>query len=338
MKLLILLFVLSGCAANRTAVSPAESPSEQRNVQDYLVSQMEFYEAHPAAALARLNKVLNRETASAHLWSKRAMIKISLNDLEGAASDLQTALQFEPDAVDHMVLLGQIDQSLGRMAEARAIYEKAYHLRPDYEEVLQLLVNLHLAQNNDLAAVDLLREWSLRHPDETEPLFNLAFLYHSRLRDSKKATLTYRKILRQSPSDLRALSSLAGIYLETGHEREAFQVLKTIRQTAPADLNVSLKIALIYYEAKKYDEAIQTFREVLALSPNLDRVIYYLGVVLENVKRDEEALHEFSRIPQDSGFFKDARIHSAFLLQGANERAEAIELLTQTIVLKPKES
>src|SRR3990167_9142432 len=72
-------------------------------------------------------------------------------------------------------------------------------------------------------------------------------------------------------------------------------------------------MALIYYEQKRYEEAIGKFEELLETHPEDDRIIYYLGVIDENLKRDSRAEGQFIKIKAGSNFFKDARLHMAYL-------------------------
>ncbi|MBI2067008.1 MAG: tetratricopeptide repeat protein [Deltaproteobacteria bacterium] len=335
---LIVLLIGGGCAPRRLKVSTSPVPENEDLFHDFLLANMEIYSSQPDKALARLDRILNQEKGHYYLWLKRASLRASLGDFKGGLQDLQNSLTLEPSNPESLLLQGKIHQSEGRFEEAAEFYRQLLLHDPDHQEVRYLLVDVYLASKKNDLAIQVLEDWYTRDPDDLQPLFHMAALYESLLKENEKATHVYERILKMDPSNLQALASLAKIYFEKGAEDRAMKVLKKVRKGEGLDSAAQMKIALIYYEAKKYDEAVQVFREILLQNPTDDRVIYYLGVILENMKRFREALQEFAKIPEQSRFYKDSQLHRAYLFFQEGQKGEAVSLLQAAIGKLPHES
>lgn len=333
---ILILFLLVSCAGSRTTVEPAgkaEGPAHY-----YLLSQVERYAGRPREAIAFLDRALGEDPRAAHLWLRKAELEASQGDLQGALEDARTALDLDPENHQALILMGKIFQSQGRRKEAISFYRKALVQRPTDEEVTLLSLEAAVGEKDYATALDLLEAWIRREPDDLQPHFYKASLYQSLMKDEKKAVATYRRILALDPINLRAVSSLAGIYLEGGKDGEAMRLLRSVQEKIATDTEVQLKLALIYYEVKRYDQAIEIFQEILKREPDSNRVIYYLGVIYENVDKPEEGMREFAKIPPRSEFYRDARLHMAYLYQRQKRAAEAVRILKEGLDQKPEEA
>ncbi len=327
--LLVVLFG-AGCAVSRLVSPPPP-------LSDYILSQLEIGSLETGEALQRLNRVVEAEPGNAHVWYKRGLLRASLGDLKGGGEDLRRALTINPDHPEALLTLAKIQLGEGHYEEAVKSYRHLLRLDPQNEEVYPLLFQAHIAAKQYEQAIRVMEEWSGVNPANLQPLFSIASVQQNLTKDLPKTIATYNRILEVDSGNVRALSSLAGLYLEKGDERNAKRILERMREAAAEDLNLQLKMALIHYEAKRYDEAIGDFREILKLHPDADRIIYYLGVILENVEKGDEALSEFAKIRQASRFFKDARLHIAFIHHRLGRDDEAILVLLETLKTLPEE-
>ena len=134
---------------------------------------------------------------------------------------------------------------------------------------------------------------------------------------------------------MKAMQTLVEIYVGQKDNGRVLEIFRRMESAQPDDVALKLKMALIYYEQKRYEEAIGKFEELLETHPEDDRIIYYLGVIDENLKRDSRAEGQFIKIKAGSNFFKDARLHMAYLKVRAGKDEEAIKILEDSIKLKP---
>lgn len=329
------VFLFFGCARTRPLVE-RELPGEKDAAYYYLRSEIEARGANIAEAISNLDRAIEKDKNQPYLWFKRASLYASIGDLKKAEEDVRQALAVSPDDLPSLILLGKIHQSQNRFEEATAAYQRALKVDAGSEEANFLLLEVYVAQKNYPAALELVQAWKRRESDSVIPLFYEASLYQNFIKNPSKAIAAYRQILNLEPDNVRALSALAELYLNRKEERNVLDTFRQMEALAPTDVALQLKMAVIYYEHKQYDRAVEKFQEILKIHPDADRIVYYLGVIYENIKRDDEARVQFEKIRDNSDFYKDARIHLAFLKRRADKEDEAIRILEEAIRAKPK--
>ncbi len=338
----MLCVALVGCAAPRAGRKEAAAPKGRDASYYYLLAEMETRRNRPAKALAYVEEALEKDPSSSRLWYKKAFLEAALGDLKKAEEDVRRSLVLAPEDRDANILFGKICQSQDRRAEAVAAYKKALRTGPDSpmappsEEANVLLVETYVADKQPGAALSLVQTWQKQDPDNVLPVFYEAWLYQNFLKNTAKAVAAYERVIEIDPSNLKALSSLAEIYVEKKDEKRALETFGRLESLAPGDANLKLKSALIYYESKQYDRAVEKFREVLRDYPDDDRIVYYMGVIQENLKHDDEARAEFEKIRPAANFYKDARLHMAFLKLRKGDAAGAAEIMEDAIRQKPQ--
>ncbi|HSA59796.1 MAG TPA: tetratricopeptide repeat protein [bacterium] len=331
---------VSGCASTgpRGSRKEAAAPKGRDASYYYLLAEMETRRNRPAKALAYVEESIEKDPDSPRLWYKKAFLEAALGDLKKAEEDVRQSLAFDPDDRDANVLLGKICQSQDRRAEAISAYKKA--LRPDpvlppSEEANVLLIETYVADKQPGAALSLTQSWQRQDADNVLPVFYEAWLYQNFIKNAAKAVAAYERVIEIDPSNVKALSALAEIYVERKDEKKALETFGRLESLAPGDANLKLKTAIIYYEQKQYDRAVEKFRDVLREYPGDERIIYYMGVIEENLKHDDEARAEFEKILPASTFYKDARLHMAFLKLRKGDAAGAQEIMEDAIRRKP---
>ncbi len=332
--MIVLALFLTQCATNhppvKTAVLDKKDPAYH-----YLLSEVELGQNHPQEALALLDRAIAEEPNEPYLRYKRAILQASLGDLQKAEQEVQRALGFDPRHLDSYILLGRILASRGEKVGAVSNYQKALTIDPKSEEANLLLIEATLGEKKYSELLRQVQAWQQADSETTTPLFYEAWVEENFLKSPKRAIDTYEKILALEPSNLKALTSLADLYLGQKKEAKAIELFQRMELLAPNNLSLKLKIALLYYEHKEFDRAIEKFQELKVMRPHEDRIIYYLGIIDENSDRPQEAEQEYRQIKPSSLFFKDARLHLAYLQVKGGKRGEAIRLLEEAIRFKP---
>ncbi len=301
----------------------------------FLLAEEEAHRNDLTEAIANLDRAIEKEPGQAYLWFKRASYYAAMGELKKAQLDLLKALELSPADPQSLILLGKISQTLNRPSEAIVNYQKALESDPNSIDGTLLLMEAYVSAKNYRAALGLVRAWERREPDQTDPLLYEAWLQQNFFQNSAAAIAAYRKVLNLEPENSKVLASIAEIYLSRKQNLKALEVFLQMEMLAPHDVSVRLKHGLINFDYKQYDRAVQKFKEVLKLYPEADRVIYYLGVIYENLNKDDEAKDQFEKIKPPSGFFKDARLHLAFLFRRGKKEEEAIRVLEDSIETKP---
>jgi len=302
----------------------------------YLLAEMEGRKNHHAKAVEYLDQAIQKDGSQPRLWYKRAFFNAANGNLPKAEEDVQKSIDLDPRDAESWTLLGKIHQSQDHRPEAAAAYQKALSFDPASEDANTLLIETYVAQNDPKSALRAVTNWERRDPENPQPIFYEGWLYQNYYKNTPKTVSAYQKILNLDPENAKALQALAEIYVSQKNEQKILDVFRQMEAAQPNDVSLKLKMALIYYEQKRYDEAIEKFHELLKSRPGDDRITYYLGVIYENLKKDQEAEARFQEIKADSNFFKDARLHLAYLKVRAERKEDAINILQEALDIRPE--
>ena len=182
------------------------------------------------------------------LWATRAMDaanqSLKLNDLLAAG---------------HVALAGAL-LNAGKIAEAKASYDRAIRLEPDNGAAWRGL------------AVALERQ-----------------------KDPVQAETAYRKSLALEPSSWQSMISYATFLHAAGKDADATALLEKARQVSPDNARVNRNLGVLYHSAGRDDEAAAAFQRSLETAPtqagysNLGTLLFYVGRYRDAVNAFEKA-------------------------------------------------
>jgi tetratricopeptide (TPR) repeat protein len=297
---------------------------------------MEIRRNNPAKALDYIEEALKNDPNSARLWYKKAFLEAALGDLKSAEEDVRKSLSLDAADGDANILAGKICQSQDRYACAIADYSHALAQDPSSEDANTLLIETYVASKQYRPALNRALAWQKVDPENVLPVFYEAWLDENFVKNQAQAINAYQRVVEMDPSNVKALSALAEIYVERKDEKRAIETFNQLEALAPNDVNLKLKVALIYYEQKQFEKAVDKFKELRRLHPDDERLGYYMGVIQENLKKDDEAYAEFEKVKPTSEFFKDARLHMAYLRIRQKDEEGAIRIMEEAIRKKPQ--
>lgn len=185
--------------------------------------------------------------------------------------------------------------------KARAAFEKALSVKPEFPEATIALANLCKRDGKTAAMEKLLSSYQ----DKFGPDRDMA------------------RYLSQS-------------YLEREEFAKALEQLEILDSFERDNLNVKIQIALILIEQQKYVEAAQRLEDVLVQAPDSDKVRYYLGAVYEEISRGDMAVDHYQKIPPDSTYFADATIHIAHILKAKGDIRKAVNVMEKGVAAQPE--
>jgi Tfp pilus assembly protein PilF len=242
----VLSLALAGCAGTRSR-KEASVPKGRDASYYYLLAEMEARRNRPAKALVYVEEAIEKDPRSSHLWYKKAALEAALGDLKKAEEDVRRSLQLAPEDRDANILFGKICQSQDRRAEAITAYRTALRKDPDSpmeppsEEAHVLLIETYVADKKPGAALALVQNWQRQDPDNVLPVFYEAWLHQNFTKNMARAVSAYERVIEIDPTNLKALSALAEIYVEKKDEKKALETFVRLEALAPADANLKLK-------------------------------------------------------------------------------------------------
>ncbi len=143
-----------------------------------------------------------------------------------AEENLKKAVEVDPDNEAVNLNLGLLYAEQGKMGEAETALKKALAANPK-QAVAAYNLSVITAQNNLTEAVKFAEIAANARPEEPKYKYTLAF-YQAQNNQKMDAVNTLKKLIKENPLYLSAVSFLADIYVKDGKNQEA---VKLYRQT-----------------------------------------------------------------------------------------------------------
>jgi len=282
-------------------------------------------------ALGRADKALTIEGNSARALALRANALAALGDLDGAITQLQTAIAVAPTASSH-ANLGDFLRAKGRIEEAESAYRQAVAADPksvqgqlalaqflsgtgraqEAERALKAALALdgaNIAANRALASFYVASE---RAP-EAEPYFKRA----------------------ASGTDPVATLALAEYYVGVRRGADALAVLENLSATPRMWALARSRMASLLYADGKTAEAHRALDEVIAKQPAYSEAHVIRGRFLLAERRSDEALAEAQQAVNSDPRNADAHFLVGSILRAKRDLQGAAASFNEVLRLDP---
>ena len=250
---------------------------------------------------------------------------------------------------------GQILEESGLMAEAVDLYERAYELAPDRDELLPRIVGAYLASGDVFTARVTARMARQDHPDKAGAWLATARV-HEADQDLEKAVVAYKRAYDIAPETPGLRLKVGNLFMKLGRGSEgrpylveaikapgtptevvynyavslmrekkfsaATAPLKRVTQEAPEFAGGWQALAQCYRARKQYSSAVDAYRRALELQPS-PKTAYNLGVTAGRGKMWDQAIAAYDQaLTLDPGY-DEAAYNRAVALMSAGRLAEA---------------
>lgn len=102
-------------------------------------------------------------------------------------------------------------------------------------------------------------------------------------------------VLRESPDDVGALTSLGFLYVQQDRRRDALALFDRAAALAPRNAELAFNRGYLLQELNDHEAAVAAFRRALEINPDHDRALYGLALSLISLKRLDEAIGPLER-------------------------------------------
>lgn len=193
-----------------------------------------------------------------------ASVDLQQGHYEGAAAELERAVQIDPANDYAYGQLGDAYRRLGRMDDAERSYIRGTQVRPDYWASHSMLGNFYVRIGRYRQAVEQFREAVRLAPDLADPSRQLggALLYAGEYED---AIAALKSGLAVTPN-YQAYSNLGTAYLSLHRFDDAVASFEQAYRMSPTDFISVGNLARAYYWAGKRNEAREKFAEAIRLA------------------------------------------------------------------------
>ncbi len=214
------------------------------------------------------------------------------------------------------------DQQSGNTAEAITNYKLAIGLSPQSNNAVQayqLLGQLYESQNNNNAAISLLKQAEKSFPQSDAIESALGNIYYSE-NDYADAAVEYAKAVENNPSNNTDIYSLGQAYMSQGNDSAAETAFKKVIQLNPTDSSGYSALGQLYDKMGKFGDAIIELNKALSISPQDPTSILSMGEVDADMNNTEQANSMLATLTQLN------QTQSASLLQAYISKASLPEI------------
>jgi tetratricopeptide (TPR) repeat protein len=265
-----------------------------------------------SAAQDSLKQLNERYPQSAIVQAQLGTLYAVKQDMQGARAAYERALTFDPNALEPIAGLVNMDLQSGKAAAARArvdaalarspkspgllmVAAQAYMSTGDVPKAEQLLrsaisadptrlaaygmlAGIYVRQKRLDAAITELEQVAQKQPDSVGAPTLIGILLEQQNKITEAQT-RYEQIVRVHRSAPIAANNLAWLYAENGGNLDAaLELAQTAKAALPESAEVSDTIGWIFFKKKLYPQAITALKEATARNPKSTLLQYHLGL------------------------------------------------------------
>jgi tetratricopeptide (TPR) repeat protein len=277
------------------------------------------------AARRSLTKVVNAQDATVEQRAEALALRSSVQrDAEQQLSDIDRAVELEPEKPEYLRLRAQTRFSNRKMDEALADIDRALEREEDHAASHELrgMILMELERYDDaLAAFNRAGELV---PEAALPFQHRGELYRKQ-GELEKAIEQLTKSLELAPDNFATLIIRAGVYYELKQTDKALEDVERALEVQPQRVEPHLMRAEILAASGRMKEAIAQLEKLLELAPSQEHVLSQLGTFYIIDGQPRKAIEMFSRVlEQDSDNIRALRFRAdAYLNLGEHDKAIA---------------
>jgi tetratricopeptide (TPR) repeat protein len=226
----------------------------------------------------------------------------SLGQLPQAISQLQRAIELDPDEPNPYLALARIYGEQQNSEQALAVLEQAERRISNSRQILLALGSAQVAADRFAAARESLTGLLERFPDELEAYLKLAAAYRN-LGEPVLATQTLRRLaVRQS-----GYPRLHVVIAESMLDENPVDYPGVMDELAKAekaygeDYDVLYLKGRVYLAIRKYEQAVAALQRAITVRPTDPGAHYQLGMAYRKSGRDDLAREQFARMESLKG-------------------------------------
>ncbi len=320
-----------------------------------------------AQAYALFNGLPKSEQSATVLYYKALALK-NLNRLDEAVSLLESALKIEPDFLEILLELAQIEEKKGNYSASRKYYEKVMTLDSYNQDINLRLAGLAIKENKISDAVKIANEatdqfsfvvgvssnlMEEKKPELVEKFLNaLAKVYDDQnnelkylrgalayegFKDYAKALEYFNAIGPNDPHYKKALSLIVQIYVEQDKLENALNTLQTAILAYPEDKSYANLVAQIYIYEEKFSKALPYVEEFLASNPDDADANFQHAVIHSKLGNEDKALELMEKLLKKDPQNYEVLNFIGYTLVERNEKLQyALELIKKAYALQPQ--
>lgn len=219
---------------------------------------------------------------------------------ENARRLLYEALEEQPDNVQLLCKLGQLENKMELYDYAQDNLLTAIHLQPDNILAYIELGNLNIKKNSLDEALSYFEKAHEIEPASPYPLNGIGGVLLKKL-DYDNALAAYQKAIDAAPGLSVSYTNLGHCYLKMKAYEQAILPLQIAEALDPGKIEPYINLVFTYYTQGKLGKAYRTIIKGLSIDPNNETLRWSLSWLLLLFKRFDQAWLEYEYRFSSSG-------------------------------------
>jgi tetratricopeptide (TPR) repeat protein len=291
---------LANNQTNEAGESLSEALKLKPDYTDAILLRAETLIVHgdPASAIVSLRQLTQSQPQVVQAWLLLAEAYRTQGTLNNAIETYRELENSYPDSPQIPVLLGRLFFQQDQKAGARAEFEKALRLQPDYLPAVEQLVDLDLAQKRYTAAFQEVQQLVVKNPNGALLQLLLGTTLAAQGETNQAESALSRAISLQ-PNSQAAYLLLAQLYNQTDQNQKALGELQNALSKDPNDIAALLLRGIIYNSENDYDNARDTYEGVLAIAPGNGMALNNLACIYADHLNQLDKAYPLARQARD---------------------------------------
>ncbi|MEN8211867.1 MAG: tetratricopeptide repeat protein [Thermodesulfobacteriota bacterium] len=329
----------------------------------YLESRIHIKNKKFNKAIESLQKAVDRDTASFILTRDLVQLYLKQNNNEKAYKLAENFAQQNPENVDGLLLLIQLNKDTMDEKEVVAILNKVLLLDPKNKETFLRLGKIYIEEKRDAEALSLFKEMVKQFPDYyvswfylgevylaqkqyklaeiqflktielepalAEPRFQLIELYKiiNFSKNQDKILQAYQKILELEPGNHRAQLGMGLYYYKINMKKKAANLFMKLGREVESGSRLIMVAVDEYITRKKYQDAVIVFSQMLKGYPDNSTLNFFTAMSYEAVNNFQKAIFYYLKIEPDYSQYKKTILNITYLYKELGQDQTALQFL-----------
>lgn len=194
-------------------------------------------------------------------------VAVAKQDFTAARASFDAALKLQANFTPAMLNLARLDLAEGKVADAKARYEKIVATDSKNLDAYTALADLALRANQRDEAISWYEKAVNANPNTLYPQLRIIDLMIAS-KDTLRAQARARELLERSRNQPDLLDALARAQLAAGENKQAIATYRQLTQALPNSAPARQRLARTYSASGDEQAAIETLREALNVDPN----------------------------------------------------------------------
>ena len=171
------------------------------------------------SAISDIDRALELQPNNINMWVRRAYINDASGAIKTAAEDFKKALELDPSKVSTLMHRANLLYLRGDYETALQDYEKVLLHEPLNDVAVRKRIGIHIKLKNYDLAIDLLNQAAANWPKKRYIQEALGLLYYHHRKDYEKSLQAFSRLSELEPSDLHDIFFPGMVYLKFGDEQ-----------------------------------------------------------------------------------------------------------------------